>query len=230
MPDTTTQMIVAVDGPAAAGKTTTSNAMVAIFGLSYLESGKIYRNLAAEALHRNLPTDNTSAIGDLCAELLAENGAAGALTSSRYTPAVLRSVAVTVLVPRVAGIPAVREHATAAIRRWAAERAPCIIEGRDIGTAVFPTAPVKFYLTASPAVRAERRVQQQHGLSYPAVLQDILRRDYHDMHREVAPLVPARDAIEIDTTDLTIHQVIHRMATAYRARRDESTAITPART
>ncbi|WP_167406309.1 (d)CMP kinase [Amycolatopsis thailandensis] len=227
---TTTETIVAVDGPAAAGKTTTSRVLMAIFGLRYLESGRIYRIIAAEALRRNLPPDDIAAIEALCEELLSETGPNTALASPRHTPDSLRSPAVTGLVPGVARIPGVRTHATALIRQWAADQAaPCIIEGRDIGTAVFPAAPVKFYLNATPEVRAERRVGQESGLSYPAVLQDILRRDYQDTTRASAPLIPARDAIEIDTTDLTIQQVIHRMATAYRARRGKDKPIRPAR-
>ncbi|MFC9249931.1 (d)CMP kinase [Amycolatopsis thailandensis] len=150
MPDTTTEPIVAVDGPAAAGKTTTSIRLMAIFGLNYLESGRIYRIIAAETLYRNVRADDTTAIEALCEELLTETGPNSALTSPRHTSGSLRSSAVTGLVPAVARIPGVRTHATALIRHWAAERAPCIIEGRDIGTAVFPTARVKFFLTAGP--------------------------------------------------------------------------------
>ncbi|MFC9249930.1 (d)CMP kinase [Amycolatopsis thailandensis] len=94
-------------------------------------------------------------------------------------------------------------------------------------TSARPCSPPRGSSSSSPRgpeVRAERRVRQENGLSYAAVLQDILRRDYHDMTRTAAPLIPARDAIEIDTTELTIHQVVGRMATAYRERTRESTS------
>lgn len=222
------EMIVAVDGPAAAGKTTTSLALMAIFGLDYLESGNVYRIIAAEALRRNLRAQDTHAIEDLGRELLAASDSASALAPGRHAPQTLRSVSVTTLVPAVAAIPGVREHTSCLIKQWAAENAPCIIEGRDIGTAVFPAARVKFYLTATPAVRADRRVRQEPGLSHATVLHDILRRDLADMTRAIAPLTPAADAIEIDTTDLTIHQVIGRMATVYRDRCSEDASSTQA--
>ncbi|UUV32226.1 (d)CMP kinase [Amycolatopsis roodepoortensis] len=218
MHDTTPAMVIAVDGPAAAGKTTTSLVLARTFGLDYLESGKAFRVIACEALRRRRPVDDPDAIGNLCDELFADGDSGSVLASARYTPLALRSPDVTAAVPVVARMPDVRRHITALIHQWAAQHRRCIIEGRDIGTAVFPAAPVKFYLTATTEIRAARRVRQEPGHTYDIVLADVRRRDLADMTRTIAPLTPANDAIEIDTSRLTIRQVLHRMSAVCRTR------------
>ncbi|QXV57488.1 (d)CMP kinase [Amycolatopsis sp. TNS106] len=211
MPDNTPGTVIAVDGPAAAGKTTTSRALARAFGLDYLESGSAFRVIAFEALHRDVPVDDPGAIENLCDELFTAGDAGSVLASPQYTTQALRSPGVTTLVPVVARTPGVRRHVAALIHHWAARHPRCIIEGRDIGTALFPAARIKVYLTAIPAVRAHRRVRQEPGQTYETVLQDIQRRDHADMTRTVAPLTPARDAVVIDTSDLTAQQVIDRV-------------------
>ncbi|RSM80535.1 (d)CMP kinase [Amycolatopsis sp. WAC 01375] len=219
--------VIAVDGPAAAGKTTTSLALAHAFELDYLESGKAFRVIAWEAAHRRLTVDDPHAITNLCDDLFAASDSGSVLASARYTPQVLRSAPVTALVPVVARMLGVRRHVTALIHQWAAQHPRCIIEGRDIGTAMFPSARVKFYLTATSAIRAERRVRQEPGQTYETVLQDVIRRDLADTTRTTAPLIPAPDAVEIDTSDLTVQQVIRRMTTICRSRAvDTATAAT----
>jgi len=127
------------------------------------------------------------------------------------TGRVLRQLDVTHAVSLVARVPGLRSKLTSLTRSWAAGRGKsCIIEGRDIGTTVFPDAPVKFYLTAEPEVRALRRVKQEGG-SYEVILKDVLRRDDADMTRQDSPLRPAEDAVLIDTTWLSINQVVEQM-------------------
>ncbi|WP_037305756.1 (d)CMP kinase [Amycolatopsis orientalis] len=228
MSDTTPSAVIAVDGPAAAGKTTTSLALASALGLNYLESGKPYRIIAYEALHRHLTVEDTSAITELCDELLTAGGSATVLAPEQYAPDELRLDPVSVLVPVVASLPPVRLRVTALIRQWAAEHRRCIIEGRDIGTAVFPTAPVKFYLTAEPEVRARRRMLQDNARCHAQVLASVLRRDEADASRSTGPLRAADDAIIVDTSTLSIEHVVHRMASICGDRGLTTTPITPA--
>ena len=214
MPELGVSTVIAVDGPAAAGKTSTCLALAEIFGLHYLESGRTYRIIAFEALRREIPVDNASEVTCLCDDLIRESRSAGLLTSERYAPDKLRAAPVNVAVSAVARIADVRQRVTSLIRLWAGTQAQCVIEGRDIGTTIFPTAPVKFYLTATPEVRAMRRVRQERAGTYENVLEDVIRRDEADMSRAASPLVAAEDAIRIDTSGLTLDQVVDRMSSA----------------
>jgi len=146
----------------------------------------------------------------LCDEILG-NRVPGIELLMNDTGRVLRQLDVTHAVSLVARVPGLRSKLTSLTRSWAAGRGKsCIIEGRDIGTTVFPDAPVKFYLTAEPEVRALRRVKQEGG-SYEVILKDVLRRDDADMTRQDSPLRPAEDAVLIDTTWLSINQVVEQM-------------------
>ncbi|MFC3899089.1 (d)CMP kinase [Lentzea rhizosphaerae] len=208
----TPDVVVAVDGPAAAGKTTTCVALADRFRLGYLESGRTYRVIAFEALRRGVPTGDRENLVALCDELLHESRDQDLLTSERYQAADLRSPSVNVAVSDVARVDELRKRVTQLVRLWAQRQVRCIIEGRDIGTVVFPSASIKFYLTASPEVRALRRLEQERRGSYEDVLKDVIRRDRADMSRTVSPLVPADDAITIDTTELTLNEVLGQMS------------------
>ncbi|WP_409491914.1 (d)CMP kinase [Amycolatopsis sp. cmx-11-12] len=218
MPGQHDSTVVAVDGPAAAGKTTTCRALAKSFDLRYLESGRTYRIIAFEALQREIPVGNAQEITELCDELIVESRSAELLTSERYASDKLRAAPVNVAVSAVARIADVRRRVTSLIRLWAETQTRCVIEGRDIGTTIFPKAPLKFFLTATPEVRALRRVRQEHADTYENVLKDVIRRDEADMSRAASPLVAAEDAIRIDTSELTLDQVVSRMSSACRKR------------
>ncbi|MFI6306214.1 (d)CMP kinase [Amycolatopsis thailandensis] len=205
-----------MDGPAAAGKTTTCRALAKSFDLRYLESGRTYRIIAFEALRREIPVGNAHEITELCDELIVESRSAELLTSERYAADRLRETPVNVAVSAVARIADVRRRVTSLIRLWAESQTRCVIEGRDIGTTIFPSAPLKFFLTATPEVRALRRVRQEHADSYENVLKEVVRRDEADMSRAASPLVAADDAIRIDTSELTLDQVVGQMSAACR--------------
>ncbi|MGM1064615.1 (d)CMP kinase [Saccharothrix sp. Mg75] len=211
-------VVVAVDGPAAAGKTSTCLALAEIFGLTYLESGRTYRIVAFEALQRGIPTDDQHAVVTLCDDLIEKSRTTSLLADGRYSSSSLRSGSVNVAVSAVAKIADLRRRITELVRLWATSQAKCVVEGRDVGTVIFPAAPVKFYLTAAPEARAARRVAQERAGSYDEVLQDVIRRDRIDMARAASPLVPARDALMIDTTELTLGQVVDRMASVCKSR------------
>jgi cytidylate kinase len=213
--ETSTATVIAVDGPAAAGKTTTSLRLAERFGFSYLESGRAYRVLAYEALRSDIRPDDPSAMIELCAWMV-RNNLSALLGVDRYDTGELRSAEVGRAVSLVARISELRLRVTNCLQAWARGNSRSIVEGRDIGTVVFPAAPLKFYLTAKPETRAARRVAQENSGSYKQVLDDVLRRDHADMTRSVSPLKPAPDAIIIDTTDLTVDQVFDRMSARCR--------------
>lgn len=205
--------IIAVDGPAAAGKTTASTAIADRLGIQYLESGRAYRFLAYTAICESIDTADSRALGMLCKEVF---GLKGKLPDMNADLQYLRDPLVGRVVAQVAQVKEVRVRITDATRRWVEESGPCIIEGRDIGTVVFPQAAVKFYLDAQPQVRALRRRQDEPESSYSQVLEDVLRRDEQDRMRTNSPLRPAIDAIVLDTSELSVCDVIEHMLPSCR--------------
>lgn len=189
-------MIVAVDGPAASGKGTLARRIAAHFGLAYLDTGLIYRAVGAAVL----------AAGEDPADPAAATAAAAALDPADLDRPGLRSEATGAAASKVAAIPGVRRALLDFQRRVAATPPGAVLDGRDIGTVVCPDADVKFFLDASPEIRAERRaVELQAGgetVIYAAVLRDLVARDERDSGRDIAPLQPAADALRLATDDL----------------------------
>lgn len=204
--------IVAIDGPAAAGKTTTSLILAARYGLRYLESGTAYRLMAYLALRRGVRPDDENGVVALYQSLFGNRRDVGAMfeEGDRHARA-LRSPEVTRAVSTVSRLPELRLRITDLIRSWATASLGGVVEGRDIGTIVFPTAVVKFYLTAAPEVRARRRVADEFGRTYQEVLADVLRRDHADETRKASPLRPASGSVVIDTSDLSVDEVVAKM-------------------
>jgi cytidylate kinase len=193
-------MIVAIDGPAAAGKGTLARRLADRLGLAYLDSGALYRAVGWAVLKAGGdPADPDTA-----------TAAAEALDPTAIDDPALRTDAVAAAASKVAAIPGVRAALLDFQRRFAAEppdgKAGAVLDGRDIGTVVCPDADIKFFVTASVEERARRRVKEllERGEKaiYGAVLQEMQDRDARDRDREVAPLKPAEDAIVIDSTDL----------------------------
>jgi cytidylate kinase len=212
-PDPPCPYVVAVDGPAAAGKTTTSLILAKKFGLSYLESGLAYRIMAYLAQRDRVPLDDEKALIRLYRSVLGNAEAQRRMfeEAKEYTD-VLRGRDVTRSVSAVSSLPGLRAKITDLIRSWVLSRGSSVVEGRDIGTTVFPTATVKFYLTADPEVRARRRADDEGGRPYREVLADVLSRDEADMSRAASPLTPARNSVVIDTGGLTVDQVVATMS------------------
>lgn len=205
--------IVAVDGPAAAGKTTTAVRLADLFGLRYLESGRAYRLVAYLAVRDRVSLDSENALLGLYRQSFPTAATRSRMfAESLRFGAALRDRAVDQAVSRVAGMPALRAEITDLIRSWALAGAGSCVEGRDIGTTVFPAATVKFFLTARADVRARRRVEQQGAGDYQEILADVLRRDEADANRAVSPMVAAGDAIVLDTSDLSADDVVTRMS------------------
>jgi cytidylate kinase len=222
-------MIIAIDGPAASGKSTVARAVATRLGFDYLDTGAMYRAVAAEALRRGLATNDAAALTELAAGLTLtfehEDGSAlstRVLSDGRDVTAEIRTPAVDTAVSPVSAVPGVRE-AMVRVQRALAAHADCVVEGRDIGTVVFPEAEVKVYLSASPEERARRRAidmeRSGHDLTASAVKERLERRDTADSSRQVSPLAVAADAVELDTTGLTVGEVVERIAAMAEARR-----------
>lgn len=199
----TTTTIIAIDGPAAAGKGTLARRLAAELGFDYLDTGLIYRAVGMKVARSG---------GDPADVALAET-AARALAPADLQAGDLRIDAAALAASKVAAIPGVRAELLEFQRRFAAQPPGgrgAVLDGRDIGTVVCPAAPVKLFVTASVEKRAERRLKelQDKGLAaiYDTVLADMRERDERDSNRSVAPLVPAEDAVLLDTSDLDADQ------------------------
>lgn len=203
-----TSFIIAIDGPAAAGKGTLARRLASHYGYAFLDTGKIYRAVAMKLLMNNLLPSDT---------LAAEQAARMLIASDTEMPG-LRDEAVGSASSVVAAQPAVRQALLEFQRRFAAHppdgKAGAVLDGRDIGTVICPDAPAKLYVHARVEVRAQRRLRelQESGQNaiYSRVLQDMKDRDDRDSSRGVAALKPAPDAFDLDTSDLDADQVFER--------------------
>lgn len=199
-------LIVAVDGPAGAGKGTVSRALAHHFSFKHIDTGLIYRALAYKALMEKVDFSHVDALVNLAERLAADD----------LQNPILRQEEVGNAASKIAVIPVIREHLNRHIRRFSMEVASpytgVVLDGRDIGTVVFTDAHIKIFITASPEVRAERRAAEMTLSDRPTseVLKQIHERDTRDQNRVVAPLMPANDAIIIDTSLLTIHDACQK--------------------
>jgi cytidylate kinase len=203
-------MVVAIDGPAGAGKSTVARVLADALGFTYLDSGAMYRCVGLIAGEQDRPP------GEVAAELTIELGER-VLVDGRDVTEAIRAPQVSEAASRAAAVPAVREAVVAQQRRLVAE-GDWVAEGRDIGTVVAPDAAVKVFLTASPAERARRRADEL-GADPRTVLAEQTIRDERDTTRAHSPLEPAADATVLDTTELSLDDVIaHVAALVERAR------------
>ena len=200
--------VIAIDGPAGSGKSTVARTVADRLDLPYLDTGAMYRAVAFAALRRGIDPDDADPVARLAqrVELVVE---AGVVRVDGVDASIeIRGPEVTRAVSAVAANPAVRAELVARQRRWADERGGGVVEGRDIGTVVFPTAGLKVYLTASHEARSERRAKEATDLSYDTIAADIARRDQADSSRTADPLQTAEDAVVLDTTGLSIDEVV----------------------
>jgi CMP/dCMP kinase len=202
--------VIAIDGPAGAGKSTVARALAARLGLEYLDTGAMYRAVTLAAMLRGIDTAHLDRVAQLAQELTMEVGEHGVLIDGVDATKEIRSHQVTTAVSAVAANSAVRSELVRRQRLWANERGGGVLEGRDIGSVVFPNAELKLYLTASPRVRAERRVAEAGG-DVDEIEASIERRDHHDTSRSDSPLVEADGSIVLDTTGLSIDEVLARI-------------------
>ncbi|MBC7002502.1 (d)CMP kinase [Photobacterium sp. BZF1] len=209
--------VITVDGPSGAGKGTLCMLLAEKLGWKLLDSGAIYRVLALAALHHGVDLESEDALVPLAAHLdvqfVAEGELVKVILEGEDVSGELRKEETGMAASKVAALPRVRE---ALLRRQRAfSEAPGLVaDGRDMGTVVFPQAEVKFFLDASAEERANRRMKQlqQKGLdvNFDHLLKEIQERDYRDRNRAVAPLRPAADALVLDSTEMSIDQVIEQ--------------------
>jgi CMP/dCMP kinase len=199
--------VVAIDGPAGSGKSTVAKAVAARLGMDYLDTGAMYRAVAFTAMRRGVDPEAKALVAKIASELALEV-ADRVMVDGVDATIEIRSPEVTRAVSEVAANPDVRAELVRRQREWAEEHGAGVVEGRDIGTVVFPEAPVKVYLTASDEERAQRRSQEMLDMHYDEVAADIARRDHVDSTRRHAPLAVAPDAVVVDTTTSTVDQVV----------------------
>ena len=206
-------MIVAIDGPAGAGKSTVARALAERLGFRYLDTGAMYRALTWLAMHKGIPLDQGDELAELARDHPVEFDDAGRVSiAGTEVTSSIRKPKIDRLVPVVARHPAVREVMRER-QRALGEEGDVVIEGRDIGTVVAPNAQVKVYLVADPSVRAERRVADRPGIGADALATDLRVRD----EKDAVNMRPAADAIEIDTTSLAVEEVVDRIESMVRA-------------
>lgn len=222
-------VIIAIDGPSGAGKSTVSKDVATELGFSCLDTGAMYRSIAWRALHDGVALDDAAALGEIARacdiEFVHEPGnpsPIGVKIAGDDVTSAIRTTEIDRAVSPVSAVPAVREALVAQQQRIGLS-GDYVVEGRDIGTVVFPDAEVKVFLTASDEARARRRVLQneQRGVGstdFDTVLADIIRRDEIDSNRAASPLAPAPDAVHIDSSHLTKQQVVERICALAKGR------------
>jgi len=191
--------VVAIDGPAGSGKSTVARAVARRLGLDYLDTGAMYRSVALAALRGGVDPVDGEGLARLAKQTEVENTAR------------IRAPDVTTIVSTVAAHPEVRAEMVRRQREWVRGRGGGVVEGRDIGSVVFPDADVKVFLTASEEERARRRQRDEAAPDRAAVAADLARRDGLDSSRQVSPLRPADDALVIDTTGRTVDDVVEEV-------------------
>lgn len=200
-------MIIALDGPAGAGKSTVAARLAEILGLEYLDTGAMYRAVTFAAMQAGIDMEDAAAVTQLArdCDIVVADGRVS--VDGVDASAAVRSAEVTSAVSTVAAVAQVRAVLVERQRAWALSRNGGVLEGRDIGSVVFPDARLKLFITASPMVRAERRVAQSGG-DVTEVAAAIAARDLKDSSRANSPLHEATDAVTIDTSEMSIDQVV----------------------
>lgn len=216
------KLVVAIDGPAGSGKSTIASRLAKKLGYVNLESGAMYRALALKALEQQVSPDDAEALRRLALQtairLEPQAESNRILMDGRDVSQRIREADVTLAASRVSIHPAVRQIMVSRQREMGAHGG-VVMEGRDIGTAVFPNAEVKVFLDADARVRAERRVAQNGQISpeeAQRIVEELVERDQRDRTRAVSPLVPAADAVVLDSTDLSIDEAVARVEALVR--------------
>lgn len=216
-------MIIAIDGPAGAGKSTIAKLIAKQLGLVYIDTGAMYRAVGLKAKRNNIACSEQEKIAEMLknteVELKNENGATAVYLDGENVSTEIRLPEISRMASDISAVPVVR-YAMVEMQRSMANKTDTILDGRDIGTFVLPNADVKIFLTASVEERAERRykelIARGENVKKEDVRSDIEKRDYNDSHRALAPLKKADDATEVDTTGMTIDQVCEKIISLVR--------------
>jgi len=206
--------VIAIDGPAGSGKSTVARRLADRLGLEYLDTGAMYRAVTFAALRRGIDPADVEPVERLAETVEMTVGGTGKVEVDGVDATIeIRGPEVSRAVSLVAANPGVRREMVRRQREWTSARDGGVLEGRDIGTVVFPDADLKVYLNARPEVRAERRALEVTDLDYETVAADMARRDALDQGRDTSPLRRADGALEIDTSDLTVDEIVEDLAT-----------------
>ena len=221
-------MIIAIDGPAASGKSTTAQGVAQRLGIMYLNTGAMYRAMTLGIVESGLDLEDIDAVQGFIADTVIGFGENNQiLLNGKNVSAKVHSSAISDKVSAVSAVPDIRK-AMVQVQREIASKNDCVLEGRDIGTVVFPEAKFKFFLVADVAVRAARRMKDLEALgeswSLDELIKDILRRDELDSTRSHSPLVWTDDAICIDTSHLTIDETIEKIVNKITKVKNEETS------
>ena len=219
-------LIIAIDGPSGAGKSTLGRRLARELGLLYVDTGAMYRAAALAVVEAAVNATDADEVARIAArariELAGDPDSLRVLLDGRDVSAEIRSEQITRLSSVISAIPQVRRDLVRRQREMGATGGGVVLDGRDIGTVVFPSADVKFFLTAVPEARARRRFDEDHrtepDLTFQETLADINTRDERDSTRADSPLAIAEDAVVIDTTELDIEQVFAHMLEVIRER------------
>lgn len=216
---------VAIDGPAGAGKSTIAKMVAKKMNLVYVDTGSMYRAMALSCIRQGIKAEEhekvAQAVKDINISLEYEDGMQQVILNGENVNAYIRTEEVGNMASAIAAYGEVRERLVA-MQQAIARQKDVIMDGRDIGTCVLKDAPVKIYLTAAPRTRAERRYlelkEKGQECDIDTIEKDIIDRDYRDMHREISPLKQAEDAILVDSSDMTIQQVVDAISDIIRER------------
>ena len=214
---------IAVDGPAGAGKSTVAKLVAKQLGIDYIDTGAMYRAVALKLARTGTDYKDAEALAAMLAETDVDFAGGHVHLDGEDVEGLIRTPEISALASSSSAVLAIREKLVA-LQRGMGQKKSVIMDGRDIGTNVFTDAEYKFYITASPHVRALRRTleleQKGQKADLAQVEADIIARDYNDSHREHNPLKKADDAVEIDTSDMTIDEVVAAMLTVVRGKED----------
>lgn len=205
------QLIVAIDGPGGTGKSSVSRAVASRIGIPHLDTGAFYRAATLGVIRAGLDPEDASGVSSLVDRLEMDQDGGRTFLNDEDVTEEIRGSEVTTTVSRVSAIPEVRRTLVRRQREWVERHGRrAVVEGRDIGSVVFPEATIKFYLDASPEVRAGRRAMET-GEDHAQVLSELTRRDRFDSTRPTSPLQIPDDAIVVDTSELTFDEVVDRV-------------------
>lgn len=219
------KLIIAIDGPSGAGKSTLSKALATELGYTNIDTGAMYRSVALLATRNQIPLDDSDALRSLCRNLSLEfqrvGGEERVIANGEDVSSAIRAPEVSLLTSKVAACPAVRDELVR-MQQAMGKDGGVVLEGRDIGTVVFPQAEIKFYLSATAEERGRRRYDELRAkgvdVDLKQTIAEVEARDAADSSREHAPLCRAEDAIDIDSTGLNIDQVKQLMLKIVRQR------------
>jgi len=217
--------IVTIDGPTGAGKSTVGKLLAERIGYTYLDTGAMYRVVALETKRSGIDPEAETALADLCSRIdisFKRESGMRVYSSGRDVTEEIRTPEISMLASRVSAKACVRE-ALVRMQRACGRQGKIVADGRDAGTVIFPAARFKFFLDAAPDVRSQRRykelIDKNLKVDYSDIHREMLQRDQDDSSRAIAPLKPAADAVIIDTTRMTIEDVVQELVQAIDAQR-----------